>query len=151
VFRHLTRLLHTLICCELWIGCFKKRMPSDRSARFSMRCSATQRANPVPTATMARQEEGRCNVRKHSPNSTIDTTPALPIMPALELRPDAVYLPRQVIAALGLRASSLRSEWRAGRLRIVRRCGHNFLLGRDILAWLDGSELLSPAARKREE
>jgi hypothetical protein len=77
-----------------------------------------------------------------------DATPTLPITPALDLRPGAVYLPRQVIAALGLRASSLRSEWRAGRLKIRRRCGRNFLLGKDLLAWLDAGELPSPARRQ---
>jgi hypothetical protein len=61
--------------------------------------------------------------------------------------PNGVYRPAQVIAALGLRASSLRSEWRAGRLRIVRRCGKNYLVGRDILAWLEAGELPSPAHR----
>jgi hypothetical protein len=71
-----------------------------------------------------------------------------PIAPTLDLRPDAVYLPSQVIAALGLRASSLRSEWRAGRLRVVRRCGKNYLLGKDLLAWLNGGELPSPAHRR---
>jgi hypothetical protein len=57
------------------------------------------------------------------------------------VHPDAVYRPAEVIAALGLRGSSLRTEWRAGRLRIVRRCGRNFLLGKDVLAWLDAGEL----------
>jgi hypothetical protein len=75
---------------------------------------------------------------------------ATPILPVLDIRPDAVYTPRQVIAALGLRASSLRTEWRAGRLRIVRRCGHNYLLGKDIIAWLDGGELRRQRANNDE-
>jgi hypothetical protein len=67
--------------------------------------------------------------------------------------PNAVYRPQQVIAALGLRGSSLRSEWRAGRLRVVRRCGKNYLLGRDLLAWLDAGELPArrPPRRRRPE
>jgi hypothetical protein len=59
----------------------------------------------------------------------------------LAIVPNAVYLPDQIIAALKLRASSLRTEWRAGRLRVVRRCGRNYLLGCDVLAWLDGGEV----------
>lgn len=75
----------------------------------------------------------------------VETAPSpSPIVPALDLRPDGVYLPRQVQAALGLRASSLRTEWRRGRLRIVRRCGRNYLLGRDVLAWLAGGEVVPP-------
>jgi hypothetical protein len=65
----------------------------------------------------------------------------MPGGPALDLRLDGIYTPAQVTVALGLRASSLRTEWRRGRLRVVRRCGKNYLLGRDILAWLDGGEL----------
>jgi hypothetical protein len=75
-------------------------------------------------------------------------TTALPsTTPVLDIRLDGVYLPRQIIAALGLRSSSLRSEWRAGRLRIVRRCGRNYLIGKDVLSWLVGGELVSPARR----
>jgi hypothetical protein len=56
------------------------------------------------------------------------------------IHPCGIYTPRFVQAALGLRASSLRSEWRAGRLRVVKRCGRNFLLGKDVIAWLDAGE-----------
>ena len=69
---------------------------------------------------------------------------AATILPALDIRPEGIYLPAQVRAALNLRASSLRSEWRAGRLRIIRRCGRNYLLGRDVLKWLDGGEVPAP-------
>jgi hypothetical protein len=60
---------------------------------------------------------------------------------SFEISPTGIYSTGAVIAALGLRASSLRTEWRAGRLRVVRRCGKNYLLGKDVLAWLDGGEL----------
>jgi hypothetical protein len=69
--------------------------------------------------------------------------------PPFVIELSAVYRPAAVIAALGLRASSLRSEWRAGRLRIVKRCGKNYLLGRDVLAWLDGGELPAPTRQPR--
>jgi hypothetical protein len=67
------------------------------------------------------------------------------VLPPFVIDPHAVYRPEQVRQALGLRASSLRTEWRAGRLRFVRRCGKNFLLGKDVLAWLDGGPLKPPA------
>jgi hypothetical protein len=57
------------------------------------------------------------------------------------IEPNTVYVAEYVRAALRLKASSLRSEWRAGRLRVLRRCGRNFFLGRDLLAWLSGGEL----------
>jgi hypothetical protein len=82
--------------------------------------------------------------RTKSPSGVEQSTA---IQPALDLKPDAIYLPSQVIAALQLRSSSLRSEWRAGRLRVLRRCGKNYLLGRDILVWLNGGELPSPSNR----
>jgi hypothetical protein len=78
-----------------------------------------------------------------------DSIPADLILPALDIKPEAVYRPEQVRVALALRASSLRREWRAGRLRVVRRCGRNYIIGRDLLRWLDGGELLSPASRQR--
>jgi hypothetical protein len=77
-----------------------------------------------------------------------DSLPADPILPALDIHPEAVYRPEQIRIALGLQASSLRSEWRAGRLRVVRRCGRNYILGSDLLSWLDAGELPSPADRQ---
>jgi hypothetical protein len=45
-------------------------------------------------------------------NRSIDSTT---IQPALDIRRDAIYRPVDVICALGLRKSSLRTEWlRAG-------------------------------------
>jgi hypothetical protein len=71
------------------------------------------------------------------------------ILPALDLKPDSVYRPAEIQAALGLGVNALRAEWRAGRLRILRRCNRNFILGKDVLAWLDAGELPSPAKRHR--
>lgn len=71
--------------------------------------------------------------------------PAAP--PAIALRADGIYPMALVRAALALGAGALRREWRAGRLRILRRCNRNFILGRDLIAWLDGGELPSPANR----
>jgi hypothetical protein len=65
-------------------------------------------------------------------------------LPALDIRPDGVYRPAQIQAALGLGGRALRAEWRAGRLRVVRRCNRNFLLGRDVLEWLDSGALPTP-------
>jgi hypothetical protein len=87
-------------------------------------------------------------MRAKTSNNGHSAPPTTPVLPALDIKPDAVYRPADVNRALGLRASSLRTEWRRGRLRIVRRCGKNYLIGRDILAWLDGGELPSPASRR---
>lgn len=72
---------------------------------------------------------------------------APPIAATLAIRADSIYRADAVRAALGLGAGALREEWRASRLRILRRCNRNFILGKDILAWLDGGELPSPAHR----
>jgi hypothetical protein len=74
-------------------------------------------------------------------------TPVPPIAPALAIDPNGVYRPEVIQAALGLGASALRAEWRRGALRIIRRCNRNFILGRDVLRWLDAGELPSPAHR----
>jgi hypothetical protein len=80
-------------------------------------------------------------------NAATDSAPPVPIVPALLIELNAVYRSATIQAALGLGGSALRAEWRAGRLRVIRRCNRNFLLGRDILDWLDRGELLSPAKR----
>lgn len=74
--------------------------------------------------------------------------PSPAIAPSLAIRADSVYRADVVRAILGLGANALRAEWRAGRLRILRRCNRNFILGRDLIAWLDGGELPSPAQRR---
>lgn len=75
----------------------------------------------------------------------VETTTPPSIVPALRIEPNSVYRPAMIQAALGLGASALRGEWRRGRLRIIRRCNRNFILGKDLLRWLDGGELPSPS------
>jgi hypothetical protein len=72
---------------------------------------------------------------------------AAPILPALAIDPNGIYRASQIQAALGLGSRALRAEWRAGRLRIVRRCNRNFLLGRDVLEWLNSGVLPAPGRR----
>jgi hypothetical protein len=69
------------------------------------------------------------------------------IAPAMLIDAHAVYRAAAVQAALGFGSRALRAEWRAGRLRIVRRCNRNFIIGKDLLNWLDSGELLSPSKR----
>jgi hypothetical protein len=85
--------------------------------------------------------------RNHRHSDNAPSTPPASILPALDIRPDGIYRPAQIQAALGLGARALRAEWRAGRLRVVRRCNKNYLIGRDVLDWLDSGELPSPRRR----
>jgi hypothetical protein len=87
---------------------------------------------------------------KKQAHADAQTPVTSPVVPSLDIRPDGVYLPTQIRVALGLKSSSLRTEWRHGRLRVIRRCGKNYLLGRDVLEWLNGGEVPSPAARKEK-
>jgi hypothetical protein len=75
--------------------------------------------------------------------------PTAPVLPILAIDPNGVYRASQIQAALSLGARALRREWRSGRLRIIRRCNRNFLLGRDILDWLASGGL--PAPRRSAE
>jgi hypothetical protein len=52
-----------------------------------------------------------------------------------------VYTTDQVRTMLRLRQSSLRREIREGRLRVSKRCGRYYFLGRQLLDWLRGGEL----------
>jgi hypothetical protein len=82
---------------------------------------------------------------------TEEAPPQLPIGAALGIHADAVYRAEAVRAALGLGASAIRREWRAGRLKIRRRCNRNYILGRDLIEWLEAGELPSPSLRLRDD
>jgi hypothetical protein len=53
----------------------------------------------------------------------------------------AVYSADEARRLLRLRASSIRRELREGRLRVSKRCGRYFLLGRWLLEWIEAGEL----------
>jgi hypothetical protein len=54
--------------------------------------------------------------------------------------PDAVYTVGEFQAALKLTRSTVRREVKAKRLRVAKRAGKYFLLGKWILEWLEGGE-----------
>jgi hypothetical protein len=60
--------------------------------------------------------------------------------PAVVIEPNAIYRPQLLATMLGITVGGLRDEWKAGRLRMVKRLGFCFILGRDVLAWLDAGE-----------
>jgi hypothetical protein len=80
--------------------------------------------------------------KKSSPAET-----TVPGVAGFKIDEHSVYLPTEIQAALRLRPSSLRTEWRRGRLTIRRRCGRNFILGSDLIVWLRGGELRRRSAR----
>ncbi len=53
----------------------------------------------------------------------------------------AVYSLSHLRSLLGLAASTLKAERRAGRLRVGRRGNRYFCLGSWVLEWLEGGEL----------
>jgi hypothetical protein len=55
--------------------------------------------------------------------------------------PNAVYLLHQAQHFLRLTRSTVRREVRAGRLRVARRAGRYYLLGRWLLEWLEAGEV----------
>jgi hypothetical protein len=61
--------------------------------------------------------------------------------------PDEVYTLREAQAALLLGRSTLRRELRSGRLRVSRRSGRHYILGRWLLQWLEEGEI----KRRRQE
>lgn len=81
---------------------------------------------------------------------TTDTTPAAPAVapptpptppPPHVIHPDAVYLREDFRRVFQVRASTLRREVREGRLRISKRAGRYYLLGRWIIEWLEAGEV----------
>jgi hypothetical protein len=70
--------------------------------------------------------------------SEIAAPPALPVHVIV---PTAVYTVAQARAALGLRATTLPREIRAGRLRAARRGGRYYVLGSWLLQWVEAGEV----------
>ena len=67
--------------------------------------------------------------------------PAVPV-----IDPCAIYFTDTFQAIFRLRKSTIRREWKAGRLRLARRAGRHYLLGEWILEWLRSGECRPPAA-----
>jgi len=58
------------------------------------------------------------------------------------LLPDhAVYFPDDARKLLRLRSSTFRREIREGRLRVSKRAGKYFFLGKWLVEWIEGGEL----------
>jgi hypothetical protein len=57
------------------------------------------------------------------------------------VHPQAVYTPESLKAALGLSKHTVAREVRLGRLRVARRAGKHFILGRWVLSWLESGEV----------
>jgi hypothetical protein len=78
------------------------------------------------------------------------TPPAAELAAALRvhtINPHSVYFPDQLRAWLRFKASTLRREVRAGRLRIAKRGGRYYVLGAWLLEWLQDGEV--PRRRPR--
>jgi hypothetical protein len=52
-----------------------------------------------------------------------------------------VYTVDDAIRIFRLRKSTIRREIREGRLRVSKRAGRYFLLGRWLLSWIEGGEI----------
>jgi hypothetical protein len=70
--------------------------------------------------------------------------PAAP--PPHRIHPTAVYTLAAAARALGLRRHTLPREVRAGRLRVCKRAGAHYVLGRWLLEWLEAGEVTGQAA-----
>jgi hypothetical protein len=66
-------------------------------------------------------------------------------LPPPVLDPRAVYTRLQATAVLGLKPSTLATEIRKGRLRVSRRAGRYFILGKWLLEWIERGERKRPS------
>jgi hypothetical protein len=57
------------------------------------------------------------------------------------IEPHGVYSLAAAREALGLKKDTLAREVRLGRLRVSKRAGRYYLLGRWLLQWLEGGEV----------
>ena len=65
------------------------------------------------------------------------------------IAPTAVYFVDDVIHLLRLRKSTVRRELREGRLRVAKRAGRYFLLGKWLIEWIESGELMRASANGR--
>src|SRR5262249_44987517 len=77
--------------------------------------------------------QSRCKVRCKMPRQQVEAPAVIHV--------NAVYTARQLVAALGLRQSTIRREVKAGRLRVSKRAGRYFFLGQFVLEWLQSGEI----------
>lgn len=56
------------------------------------------------------------------------------------INPSAIYT-LDDLARIGVKASAVRREHRAGRLRISKRLGRYFVLGAWLLEWIEAGEM----------
>ena len=64
------------------------------------------------------------------------TAAAVPV-----IDPHAVYFTDTFQRLFRLRKSTIRREWRSGRLRLAKRCGRYYVLGEWVLQWLREGEV----------
>jgi hypothetical protein len=73
--------------------------------------------------------------------STRNGAAAEPAAGPHEIRPTAVYVVDDARRIFRLKQSTIRREVREGRLRISKRAGRYFLLGRWLIEWIEAGEL----------
>lgn len=67
------------------------------------------------------------------------------------IQPTAVYFVDDARTLLRLRASSLRREIRLGRLRVTKRCGRYYILGKWLIDWIESGELAKRQSQCAQE
>jgi hypothetical protein len=77
---------------------------------------------------------------------TANAAPAALLVPVID--PYAVYFTDTLQKVFRLRKSTIRREWKEGRLRLAKRAGRYFVLGEWVLEWLRTGELSRKAAQQ---
>ena len=85
-------------------------------------------------------------MRKRLPHSA--GTPLTPTPTVHEIRPHAVYFLDQAQQILRLRPSTIRRELREGRLRLAKRAGKYFILGKWLIEWIESGEVKRRTAER---
>jgi hypothetical protein len=86
------------------------------------------------------KETGRKRAAKTSTSGKdVVRTQTTPIVPIID--PNGVYTMATARMTLGLRENCLPREARLGRLRVSKRAGRHFVLGKWLLQWLESGEV----------
>jgi hypothetical protein len=87
------------------------------------------------------QRKSRC------PSPQVETDPGPSVVQLLTrtISDDAVFQLDELRALLGLRTHTLKREARKGRLRVAKRAGRLWCVGRWVRQWLEDGEIQRPA------
>src|SRR5262249_55318984 len=126
----------------------RKRTPRAAMRGGPRTCSGPARRWPTTAASSGRGGHLMKKPKPPAAAGAADAAPPAASGPLCVLVPTSVYDLAGAQASLGLNKSTLKREYREGRLRVGKRAGRCYFLGEWLIQWLREGEL--PRRRRAE-